>query len=323
MLVNNEKIAIVGGNGFVGRHLTAKLVEQGYQVSVLTRRRESSRSMWVLPGVEWVECNVYEEGVISEIFANHQAVVNLVGILYEKKDNGKGFHRAHVELPRIIVNACLRAGVSRLLHMSALHADAQQSPSYYLKSKGQGEDLVHRASSEGLAVTSFRPSVIFGENDAFFNRFSHLLKLAPLVFPLACPHSKFSPVYVGDVVHAFVAALKIPETIGQRYDLCGPKIYQLYDLVTYVMTLTGHRRLIINLPNVMARIQAWLLEFVPGKPFCRDNYRSLQIDSVCKQAFPAVFNLKPAAIESVVPQYLRCQTQHGRFDDYRRDVHRD
>ena len=155
------------------------------------------------------------------IYSGNDAVIHLVGILNEKGRDGRGFRAVHVELPRKVVQACRETGVRRILHMSALHA--AQGPSHYLRTKGEGEDLVHAAAAEGLRVTSFRPSVIFGPRDSFINRFAGLLRFAPFFFPLACPDARFAPVYVGDVARAFALTLEDPRSFGRRYDLCGPR----------------------------------------------------------------------------------------------------
>ncbi|MEO5703230.1 MAG: complex I NDUFA9 subunit family protein, partial [Gammaproteobacteria bacterium] len=187
-------VCLLGGTGFVGHHLIRQLTESGYRLRILTRRRERNRDLLVLPNVDLVEADIQDEQVLTRQFMGCDAVINLVGILNEKGSNGSGFRRAHVELPRKILQACLASGVTRVLHMSALNADADKGSSHYLRSKGAGEDLLH--SMQGLRVTSFRPSVIFGPGDSFFNRFATLLKLSPLFFPLACPNARFAPVYV-------------------------------------------------------------------------------------------------------------------------------
>ena len=245
-------------------------------------------------------------------FKGMDAVINLVGILNEQGHSGEGFRRAHVELPRKVLNACHQNRVKRILHMSALNADANSGPSHYLRSKGEGENHVHAFAGK-IAVTSFRPSVIFGREDSFFNRFAQLLKLSPLVFPLACPAARFAPVYVEDVAACFVEALDDKDSYGQRYDLCGPKIYTLKQLVAYTASTLGVKRKIIGLPDVLSRLQANLLEFAPGKPFSIDNYHSLSEDSVCKQG-----KILPTAVESIVPYYLGSKNKRLVLDRQRR-----
>jgi len=313
----------LGGSGFVGGHLANLLSDKGYKVRIPSRHPERHRELLILPGVETVAAPRLDAATLRERFAGCDAVINLIGILNERHDDGRGFHAAHVQLARKVVDACRDTGVQRLLHMSALGADAQAGPSHYLKSKGEAEDLVHEAGSESLQVTSFRPSVIFGPGDSLFNRFALLLRLSPVIFPLACPDSRFAPVYVGDVVHAFLHALEDKATVGQRYDLCGPATYTLRELVEYAAACAGVRRTIIGLGSRSSRWQARLLELVPGKPFSRDNYRSLQIDSVCGQVNGLeTLGITPSSVEAVVPGYLGNEQSRRRYDDYRRQARR-
>ncbi len=227
-----ETICILGGTGFVGQHLVNRLTHHGYKVRVLTRRRERHRSLIVNPDVTLIEADIFDDSTLAENFSASDAVINLVGILNESGKKGEGFQRAHVDLPRKIVAAALATGVRRLLHMSALNADANETASLYLKTKGEGEDLLHDAAGKGLVVTSFRPSVIFGQGDSFFNRFATLLKFSPLLFPLACPNSRFSPVCVDDVSEAVCRSLD-DATGGERLELCGPDVLTLKELVEY------------------------------------------------------------------------------------------
>jgi NADH dehydrogenase len=200
--------------------------------------------------------------------------------------------------------------------MSALNASLQ-GPSHYLRTKGLGEDLVQRAHGPELAVTSFRPSVIFGARDSFTNRFAGLLRIAPGVFPLACPEARFQPVYVEDVARAFVRALDDHRTFGQRYNLCGPKVYTLRQLVEYIAGQIGKRVGVIGLNNTASWLQAAVMEFAPGKPFSLDNFRSLQADSVCPQGFPKVFGFEPASLEEMAPRYLSARDREARYTEFR------
>jgi NADH dehydrogenase len=257
----------------------------------------------VLPTARLAEGDVHDAGFLRRQFEGKDTVINLIGILNEKGRSGKGFTRAHAELPEKVVQACRETGVSRLLHMSALHA-ARTAPSFYLRTKALGEEVVHRAEGPDFHVTSFRPSVIFGPGDGFLNRFAGLLRLVPGFFPLACPGARFQPVYVEDVVRAFADSLDNHKTFGQRYDLCGPQVYTLREIVEYVAQLLGRRVCVIGLPDGLSYLQAAMLEFVPGKPFSLDNYRSLQVDSVCEKGFPDVFGITPASLEEIAPTYL-------------------
>ncbi len=299
----SRTICLLGGTGFVGRRLAARLSGAGHDVVIPTRHAARHRDFLVLPTVRLIEGDVHDAGFLREQFGGQDTVINLVGILNEKGRSGKGFARAHAELPEKIVQACREAGVRRLLHMSALHA-ARTAPSHYLRTKARGEEAVHRAAGPDFHVTSFRPSVIFGPGDGFLNRFAGLLRLAPGVFPLACPDARFQPVYVENVVRAFTESLDNHKTFGQRYDLCGPKVYTLREIVEYVARFIGKRVCIIGLNDALSYLQAATLEFMPGKPFSLDNYRSLKVDSVCEKGFPEVFGIRPATLDEIAPGYL-------------------
>lgn len=306
-------IALLGGSGFVGSALCARLARDGHTLRVITRRREKHRELLVLPNLELVEANPHDPSALQAALAGCDVVINLVGILNEKGHDGRGFRRAHVELAEQVVNACRANGINRLLHMSALGADALQGPSHYLRSKGEAEDLVH---ASGLKVTSFRPSVLFGAGDSFLNRFNGLLALAPL-FPLACPTARFAPLHVADVVECYARALDNPATVGARYDLCGPHEYTLLELVRYTANVSGKCRLILPLPDWASRLQAEIFEWLPGKPFSRDNYLSTRTPSVCRGPFPALFGITPTPLEQVAPHYLGKQAIRSPFDGLR------
>lgn len=300
-----KRLCILGGNGFVGQHLCRALSRRGWQIRVPSRRSGTSS----IPGVELISADIHNPDRLSELMIDCDAIINLVGILNERGSDGSGFKHAHVELTKKIIQACKQTGVSRLLHMSALHADAAHGPSYYLSTKGEAEELLVQAENDGLQVTRFCPSVIFGPGDSFFNRFAQLLRFAP-VFPLACPEARFAPVYVGDVVNAFVVSLSEPQTIDQRYELCGPEIFSLRELVEYTARTCGYKRLVIGLNNTLSYLQASLLEVVPGKPMSRDNYRSLSVNSICEQGFPGLFGT-PVPINEIVPDYLAPRSSNG------------
>lgn len=273
------QVCVLGGTGFIGTHLVSRLASAGHTVRVLSRRPYRNRTLAVLPTVRVEQADVHDGEALTRAFRGCDAVVNLVGILNETR--GQSFRLVHVELPRKVAQACRAAGVGRLLHMSALNADAGNAPSRYLRSKGEGEAALRVHAANQVHCTVFQPSTVFGPGDSFLNRFSTLLRLSPGVFPLACPDARFQPVFVGDVAEAFAVALDDRSTFGRRYTLCGPTVYTLREIIEMIAEQTGRRRAIIGLPPMLARLQATLLEFFPGKPFTRDVWRSLQVDSVC------------------------------------------
>jgi uncharacterized protein YbjT (DUF2867 family) len=300
-------ICILGGTGFVGTWLAARLSSDAHRVTVLSRDRERHKELRVVPGVEVQNCDVYDAAAFSEHLRGHEVVINLIGILNERGFGGGGFRRAHTELTRRALQAAKSAGVVRFLQMSALRADPA-APSYYLRSKGEAERLI-QSECGALDWTIFRPSVMFGPGDSFLNRFARLLAAIPLVFPLAKPDARFQPVYVDDVVAAIVKCIHGGSCSRQIFELGGPRTYRLREVVEFVAAVTQRRRLVLGLPDVLGRLQALLMDFVPGRPFSSDNYRSLTIDSVCSQDGFAQLGIRPEAMEGVARQYL------GAFED--------
>jgi uncharacterized protein YbjT (DUF2867 family) len=302
-----QSIVVLGGTGFLGTRLVARLVKESRQVTVLSRDREQHKHLLVLPGLTLENCDVYQEAQLSEQLRGKDVVINLVGILNERGFGGAGFRRAHTELTQIVLQAARSAGVPRLLQVSALKA-AVDAPSYYLRSKGEAEQLIREANF-GLDWTIFQPSVIFGPGDSFLNRFARLLGAIPLIFPLAKPNTRFQPVFVDDVIEAILRCLHGGACSRQTYELGGPQVYSLREIVDLVAKLTGHRRWIIGLPDFAARLQALAMDFVPGRPFSSDNYRSLTVDSVCGEDGFALLKLKPQSMLAAARQYL------GAFED--------
>ncbi len=315
-----ENVLVVGGSGFIGRHLAAALTRRGVRVTVPTRRTERAKHLTLLPTVDVVQTDVLASGVLERHAAGCQAVINLAGILHGRRgrrdergpnDYGPDFARVHVELPQAIVRACRAAGVRRLLHVSALGA-SPDAPSEYLRSKGIGEEAV--LAAEDLEVTVFRPSVVFGAEDRFLNQFAQMARFLP-VLTVPCPQATFKPVYVGDVASALLAAVSDIATWGKGYELCGPRAYTLKELVEYVCAATGKRRLVIGLSDRLSYLQARLLELLPVPPMTRDNYYSMQVPSVCSGPFP--FGIQPQALEGIAPLYLAPSSPRERYPQLR------
>lgn len=302
-------VCVIGGSGFVGRHLCRQLAARGYRVRVPTRDRERAKSLILLPTVDVVVADVHDPATLAKLLKSCDAVINLVGVLHDA--SGKhGFEQAHAELARKLVAACRASDVSRLLQMSALAA-ATDAPSAYLRSKGEAENTVRES---GLEFTIFRPSVIFGPEDSFLNLFACLARVLP-VLVLASPNARFQPVHVEDVAAAFVRALDDYSTCGHSYDLCGPKRYTLRELVAYVAKTTGNDRLIIGLGRTLSYCQAYCMEWLPVKLMTRDNLRSMEVDSVCDCAFP--FGIRPQALEAAAPSWLAESTPRARYQRFR------
>ncbi len=315
-----KKIVVLGGTGFVGQHLCAALVQAGHRVRVLSRNPDRAKELTVLPTLTLKYANIYQQDLLNKACEGADVLINLVGILNEDGHRGSGFRKAHVTLAQKVVATCLYNHIPRLLHMSALNADASKGRSYYLRTKGEAESYVHAHHVGQIHVTSFRPSVMFGPNDSFLNRFADLLAYAPGIFPLPLPNSLFAPIYVGDVVNAMIRSLDLSATYGQRYELCGPKVYTLKELVTYIAKLKHMHRLVIGLPLWLSSWQANMMEYLPGKPFSRDNYLSALTPSVCQQPMPKLLGLNLTPLESIAPLYLLPDEQQHLYDQYRAQV---
>jgi uncharacterized protein YbjT (DUF2867 family) len=308
-------IVALGGTGFLGTRLVARLIKDGHRVTVLSRDREQHKHLLVLPGLTLENCDVYQEAQLSERFRGKDVVINLVGILNERGFGGSGFRRAHVELTQAVLQAARSAGVPRLLQVSALKA-AIDAPSYYLRTKGGAEKLI-RDQAGALDWTIFQPSVMFGPGDTFLNRFAGLLAAVPGVFPLARPAARFQPVSVDDVVAALRQCLHGTAYSRQTYELGGPKVYTLREIVELVAKTTGRRRWIMGLPNILARLQGFFFNFIPGRPFSSDNYRSLTVDSVCTTDGFAKLGIQPHSMVASARQFLGAQEDNHRLSENR------
>lgn len=310
-----RRICLLGGTGFVGGHMTTRLANEGWRVRLLTRNAARHRELQVLPTLRLIAGDVYDSQFLARHFEGCDAVVNLVGILNERGRDGSGFERAHVELAGKVVAACQQSGVKRLLHMSALKADAQGGPSHYLRTKGEAEQLVRRA--QGVNVTVFQPSVIFGPDDSFVNRFADLLRLPAPIFPLPRANARFAPVFIDDVVSAFVNSIDDPETFGKVYQLCGPDVLSLREVIQVIGSALGLKRRIVPVPDNLARMQAWFLDFLPVKPFSTDNFLSLTINSICDNNGFERLGMVPHSSRALIPRLLRHESWRGRLDQYR------
>jgi uncharacterized protein YbjT (DUF2867 family) len=304
-------IVILGGTGYVGSHMVPRLHADGHRISVLSRNRELNRELGVLPRVRVENADVHDRAALTHKFAGADAVINLVGILNERGSDGRGFQRAHVELTETVIAACKAAGVPRLLQMSALRAG--DGASHYLRTRFDAET---RVRDSGLAWTIFRPSVIFGRGDGLFFRFASLLRLTP-VLPLARADARFAPVFVGDVAEAFARALAHPHSIGRTYELFGPRVITLREIVQWTAELIGKRRWIIGLPDALGYLQARVGEWLPGKPISRDNFRSLLIDSVGEKDGLGELGIVSTPMELIVPAMLGENPQQRRLDRFR------
>lgn len=307
-----KKITVLGGTGFVGSCLVTKLDQAGYQVKVLSRRREAAKHLILLPNVQVVECNIADNHMLKQALEGSDAVINLVGILYESYNNT--FEKVHHQLPRRIAQMCEELGIKRLLHMSALQAN-KNAPSQYLRSKAVGEAAVNEFNKK-LDITIFKPSVIFGRGDSFLTMFATLIKFLPVI-ALAKPNAKFQPIWVEDVAQCFVNSLENTATYSESYELGGPSVYTLHQLVQKVMSILGKPRPIFGLNDTLSMAQAFLLELMPVKLMTRDNIRSMQIDNVCSTPISTELGVIPTSLDVVVPEYLLNNSPRAAYDAFR------
>jgi NADH dehydrogenase len=312
--MRHQTIALIGGSGFIGSHLVNALVEAGKHVRIATRRRENASHLTLLP-VDVIQADVHDPVQLAAFVSQADAVINLVGLLQSKRGTpyGPDFAKAHVELPNKIVAACYAKGVRRLLHMSSLGADPNGS-SMYLRSKGDGEKVVRESN---LATTIFRPSVVFGPEDNFLNQFAFLERILPVI-PLACSQARMQPIFVGDVAQAIVNVLDLDAASGRAYELAGPTVYTLEELVKFSGAAIGKHAKIVRLPDILGRLQAMTLEFAPGPTLMsRDNLDSMKTPSVASGPMAPELGIDPASIEAIAPMYLTGTSSRSRFNAFR------
>ena len=311
-----KKILVLGGTGFVGRHLCEKLNRAGIRVTLSTRKLENARQVQSLPLVDVIVANVHVESELVALMTGVDAVVNLVAILHGSQGD---FTRAHVTLPQTLVRACQAAGVKRVVQVSALGA-ALDAPSMYQRSKAQGEQVLQSA---GLNLTVLRPSVIFGAEDKFLNVFAKLQQVFPVI-PLAGAGTKFQPVWVEDVAQAVVNCLMQPTTSGHIYEACGPDVFTLAQLVQLAGRVSGANRgqgrPVFPLPLGLGRLQATLMSLAPGEPLMsRDNLDSMAVDNVSSGQQPGLVGLgiTASSLAGVAPSYLSIASKRSVFQNLR------
>ena len=316
-----KKVLVLGGTGFVGSHVCQKLALLPLRITLPTRRPDNAKHLQSLPTVDVLQADVHDESVLARLVAGHDAVVNLIAILHGTE---AAFNRVHVELPQMLARACQTAGVRRVVHVSALGA-ALDAPSMYQRSKARGEQVL---KASALDLTLLRPSVIFGAEDKFLNVFAKLQQIFPVI-PLAGADTRFQPVWVDDVAHAIVQCLQDPQTAGQIFDLCGPDVMTLRQLVEFSGKASGIRhgqgRPVFGLPLALGRLQAALMALAPGEPLMsRDNLDSMAVDNITDGHLPglAALGIAPASVEAVASVYLSARGKRSVFQDLRRTAGR-
>ena len=305
-----KRILVLGGSGFVGRAVCEQLASHpvlgAARIVVPTRRRVRARHLTPLPQVDVIEADVNQDRALQRLLQGTDAVVNLVAILHGRPDD---FERTHVDLCQRLAEDCMQLGVKRVVHVSALGVsdDPTAAPSHYLRTKAEGEQALR---VQGLDLSVLRPSVIFGAHDSFFNLFAALQRVFPLM-PLAGGDARFQPVWVEDVAAAIVRCLADPAaTAGRTFELGGPEVCTLADIVKMAGRWSGHARPVLPLPMVAGRLQAAAMACLPGEPLMSaDNLDSMKVPNVLGGKLPGLeaLGVSASAMSAVVPAYLGAQ----------------
>jgi uncharacterized protein YbjT (DUF2867 family) len=312
--MNHRRIAVLGGTGFVGRAVCERLLRRSAEGAIVvpTRRAMHADTVRALPTVDVRVADVHDDAALAGVLDGCDAVINLVAILH---GNAAAFAQVHARLPERIAAACAAAGITRVLHVSALGVSAS-APSNYLRSKAAGEDALRAAP---LALTLLRPSVIFGARDRLLNLFAELQAIAPLV-PLAGADARLQPVWLDDVAEAIVRCLDTPATIGQTIECAGPDVVTLAELVRLAGRWSGHERPIVPLPAAIGRLQALVMECLPGTPLLsRDALASLRVPSVASGSLPGLawLGIEAASMAQIAPGYLGPHVGRAKLDAMR------
>ena len=303
MMATRSVATVFGGSGFIGRYIVKRLAKKGFVVRVAVRDPERALFLKPMGGVGQVVplyASLTNAATVQRAVAGADLVVNCVGILAERRSGD--FQRIHAEGVGLVGRLSAQAGVAKLAHISAIGADPQAT-SRYAATKGAGEGMLREAFP---GATILRPSLVFGPEDRLFNRFAAMARMLPAM-PVICGDSRFQPVYVGDVADAVMMTLGRADAAGAIYELGGPRVWSMRELLTYILEQTGRKRRLVDVPMGMARLQARFMEFAPGKPLTRDQLLMLQRDNVCAGGMPglAELDIVPTPVELVVPGYLR------------------
>jgi len=300
-MVKISKCVIFGGTGFVGSNFAQKLSPLAKEIVVITRDIERNKSLKMIPNLQLVPASISDSKTIRDVLKNAEIVVNTIGILNEF-DQISTFENIHFKFLQRLSQEIKVNKIKRFLHISSLNAKIDQM-SDYLHTKGKAEDFILNEMSSFCNTTIFRPSIVFGEEDSFFNKFAKLLKFIP-IFPLACPYARFQPIYVGDLTDFMISCISNIETYNKKIDTVGPKIYTFSELIKLTTKTMGIRRVIIPLNDSLSKAQAYVFQNLPGKLFTIDNYYSLQIDSVSENGY-----VGKTTVEQTLPNYLNIKDE--------------
>jgi NADH dehydrogenase len=302
-------VTVFGGGGFIGRHIVQRLAAAGHTIRIAGRDTERAARLCTMGGVGQitpVAASITDEASSARAVAGADIVINLVGILFESRAGD--FQRIQAEGAGRVARLAAAAGAKQFLHLSAIGADAG-SPSLYAQTKAAGEAAVLAAFPSAIIL---RPSVVFGPDDQFFNRFAGLAAMLPFM-PVVAGETRFQPVYVGDVADAAMAALADPSAAGRVFELGGPRVMSMRQVLRYILDVTGRRRPMIALPEGFVRLQARLGELLPTPPLTRDQLILLGKDNVVSPNALGIqaLGIEPKAVEAIVPAYLARFRQGG------------
>ncbi len=306
--IKDKRIVLFGGTGFLGRELATRLCRGGAYVTLVARHPERCRELMVLPRVRALAGDVRDAAFVGRALAEQDAAVNLVGTLNAPPKIMRGLH---VDWPARFSET--GRGLERLVHVSAVNADSQ-GPSRYLVTKGEGEARIREAAAPWTIIA---PSVIFGPGDGLFSRFAMLLRLAPGIMPVVRPKARFTPVYVGDVAEAIVRAMVRSDCAGRRLALGGPEEWTMREIIVYTRRLLKLKRVLVDLPDSLAKLQGALMGMLPGQPFSLEQFRSLTVDAVADSAELRGLGIDPEAVDAVMPRYLGPRRRQVQFDRFR------
>ena len=303
---------VFGGSGFVGRYVVRQLARDGWRVNVAVRDAEYAKFLKPMGDVGQITpmaISIRDKAAVAAAVSGAEAVINLVGVLYES--GAQNFEAIHHQGAKTIAEAAAAAGVARLIHVSAIGADAG-SPSLYARTKAAGEAAVRTAFP---GATIFRPSLVIGPEDSFFNRFAGLARVMPALPLFGGGKTRFQPVYVGDVADAIVRAVDDARTAGQTYELGGPTIYTFRQLMELMLKEIRRKRCLVSIPFPIARLEARFLQVLPVPPLTVDQVRLLERDNIAAQGVPGLVELgiRPTPVETVIPSYLDRFRPGGRF----------
>lgn len=307
---SGRRVTVVGGSGFIGRTVVQRLAKAGWVVRVATRDPAASAYLKPLGNVGQIvplRASITDPASLAIAVEGAEAVINLVGILHES--GRQSFDAVQAQGPATLAELAAKAGAKNFIQVSAIGADPN-SPAAYGRSKAAGEAGVRRVFP---AAVILRPSIVFGPGDGFFNRFAAMARFAPALPLIGGGHTKFQPVYVGDVADAVMVALENPDCAGKTYELGGPKVYTFRELMELTLAQIGRKRCLISLPWGIARLQAAVMEKLPAPMLTRDQVAMLERDNVASGPGLKELGITPTAVEAILPTYLDIYRRGGRF----------